>query len=156
MRCLKVSNTDFIYNFLYTMSIIFFLLCQGICSILFGRRGPPTWKNCARQEKKFDISIFFYFFLRHARKTKNFFSTLACPQITWDSTIFLTKNSFPAFFEPTCACCMVGSYASLSVGLSVCHVTISLDNNSYLRNTTTETSMDTSKSSMKYLVCTCQ
>ena len=35
-------------------------------------------------------------------------------------------------FEPTCACCTVGSYASLSVCLSVCHVTIPLDNNSYI------------------------
>ncbi len=35
-------------------------------------------------------------------------------------------------FEPTCAYCTVGSYASLSVRLSVCQL-LRLDNNSYLR-----------------------
>ncbi len=38
-----------------------------------------------------------------------------------------------AIFEPTCACCTVGSYASLSVCLSVTLPKFRLDNNSYLR-----------------------
>ncbi len=34
---------------------------QAILSILFGWRGPPTWKNYARQGKKIGNSVFFLF-----------------------------------------------------------------------------------------------
>ncbi len=91
----------FVQDELYQIDNILF---KGIPGILFGRRGPPTLRNCARQGKKFDISIFFYFFLRHARKTKNFFSK--CAQIMWNLTIFLTKINFSPyflFFPPTLA-----------------------------------------------------
>ncbi len=41
----------------------------------------------------------------------------------------VTKIGYPAFIEPTCTYCMVGSYALLSVRPSI---RLSLDNNSYL------------------------
>ena len=85
-----------------------------------------------------------YFSIRTGGKLKwpeSFLIWTACFRIVAEATVVSISQvkdhghfkMHPIIFEPTCACCTVGSYASLSVCLSVCHVTISLDNNSYLR-----------------------
>ncbi len=49
------------------------------------------------------------------------------------SMVYTITIYIKPFFEPICAHCTVGSYALLSLSLSIClSVRLSLDNNSYL------------------------
>ncbi len=46
---------------------------KATLSILFGRWGPPTWKNYARREKKLAAQVFFLFFPPTCKKSNDTF-----------------------------------------------------------------------------------
>ncbi len=58
-------------------------------------RSSDAVKLCPTR-KKIDISLFFYFFLRHAQKSKDFFPKLH--QFQWNLFIFTIKSHFPTYF----------------------------------------------------------
>ena len=73
------------------------ILSKGALTRLFGWRGPPTQWNYARQEKEMDITLFFYFFLRHTQNSKDFFLQ-NCINFNWICLFLLQKVTFQFFF----------------------------------------------------------
>ncbi len=77
--------------------------------------------------------VFLLFFFCYGSITQN--TKMYAGNLLHDKRVMSGKN-VSSLFEPTCAYCTVGSYASLSVCPSVCpsvRLSVTLDNNSYLK-----------------------